>query len=491
MIKFKSFTEETKSGDSSLHDWFSKSKSSDGKRGWVQLGGRYAGKSCAKQPGQTTKPKCGSSKMAANMSDKEEDAAARRKREQDPDPNRSGAPINVPTEGKRKMKEETFDEACWAGYEKKGMKTMFGKRYPNCVKKESIDEYIAKSECPECGGHMVSEDELTEEKDACYHKVKSRYSVWPSAYASGALVKCRKAGADNWGNKTKQESTELLSFKAFIAEAANAAQQAAIAINMKKKGIKPKNEEVELDEDEDKVNARKMYHKHFVAAMKVMPSSAKQRHHQAEMAKYKAMMGDSFVDQVAPKKFAKFDKKTNEEVELDEAAPFKDLSSAVKYGSDKVKTHRDYEDGIEVYKHKDGGYDVNHTMNSSGRNSLNQSGAKHLGTIYRDAQGKVSHNIKEEVELDEVAAWQRKEGKNPEGGLNQKGIASYRAENPGSKLSMAVTTKPSKLKAGSKSANRRKSFCARMSGMKRKLTSAKTASDPDSRINKSLRKWNC
>jgi len=483
--------EANKSGDSSLHDWFSKSKSSDGKRGWVQLGGRYAGKSCAKQPGQTTKPKCGSSKMAANMSDKEEDAAARRKREQDPDPNRSGAPINVPTEGKRKMKEETFDEACWAGYEKKGMKTMFGKRYPNCVKKESIDEYIANNECPECGGHMVSEDELTEEKDACYHKVKSRYSVWPSAYASGALVKCRKAGADNWGNKTKQEGTQLISFKAFIAEAANAAQQAAIAVNMKKKGIKPKNEEVELDE----------------------------------------------------------------------AAPFKDLSSAVKYGSDKVKTHRDHLDGIEVYKHKDGGYDVNHTMNSNGRNSLNKSGAKHLGTIYRDTQGKVSHNIKEEVELDEnedkvnarkmyhkhfvaamkvmpssakqrhhqaemakykammgdsfvdqvapkkfakfdkktneeveldeVAAWQRKEGKNPEGGLNQKGIASYRAENPGSKLSTAVTTEPSKLKAGSKAANRRKSFCARMSGMKRKLTSAKTASDPDSRINKSLRKWNC
>jgi hypothetical protein len=384
--------EANKSGDSSLHDWFSKSKSSDGTRGWVQLGGRYAGKPCAKQPGQTTKPKCGSSKMAANMSDKEEDAAARRKREQDPDPNRSGQAINVPTEGKRKMKEETFDEACWAGYEKKGMKTMFGKRYPNCVKKESIDEYIAKNECPECGGHMVSEDELTEEKDACYHKVKSRYSVWPSAYASGALVKCRKVGADNWGNKTKQESTQLISFKAFIAE----------------------------------------------------------------------------------------------------AAPFKDLSSAVKYGSDKVKTHRDHLDGIEVYKHKDGGYDVNHTMNASGRNSLDKSGAKHLGTIYRDTQGKVSHDIKEEVEdLDEVAAWQRKEGKNPEGGLNQKGIASYRAENPGSKLSMAVTTKPSKLKAGSKSANRRKSFCARMSGMKRKLTSAKTASDPDSRINKSLRKWNC
>jgi hypothetical protein len=88
-------------------------------------------------------------------------------------------------------------------------------------------------------------------------------------------------------------------------------------------------------------------------------------------------------------------------------------------------------------------------------------------------------------------AWQRKEGKSESGGLNKKGIASYRKANPGSHLSMAVTTKPSKLKPDSKAANRRKSFCARMSGMKKRLTSAKTARDPDSRINKSLRKWNC
>ncbi len=99
--------------------------------------------------------------------------------------------------------------------------------------------------------------------------------------------------------------------------------------------------------------------------------------------------------------------------------------------------------------------------------------------------------VSESEELDEVAAWQRAEGKNPEGGLNRKGIESYRRENPGSKLSMAVTTKPSKLKPGSKAANRRKSFCARMGGMKKRLTSAKTANDPDSRINKALRKWNC
>ena len=104
-----------------------------------------------------------------------------------------------------------------------------------------------------------------------------------------------------------------------------------------------------------------------------------------------------------------------------------------------------------------------------------------------------THNtaIKEETELDETAAWQRSAGKDPKGGLNRKGIASYRREHPGSTLSMAVTTKPSKLKKGSKAANRRKSFCARMSGMKKRLTSAKTAHDPNSRINKSLRKWNC
>lgn len=102
-------------------------------------------------------------------------------------------------------------------------------------------------------------------------------------------------------------------------------------------------------------------------------------------------------------------------------------------------------------------------------------------------------SVSEEIEqIDEKsAAWQRKEGKNPEGGLNAKGVASYRRENPGSKLQTAVTTKPSKLKPGSKAANRRKSFCARMSGMKKRLTSAKTANDPNSRINKSLRKWNC
>ena len=69
-------------------------------------------------------------------------------------------------------------------------------------------------------------------------------------------------------------------------------------------------------------------------------------------------------------------------------------------------------------------------------------------------------------EASKSPAWKRKEGKNKSGGLNKKGVASYRRENPGSKLQTAVTKKPSELKPGSKDAKRRKSFCARMSGVK-------------------------
>ena len=87
------------------------------------------------------------------------------------------------------------------------------------------------------------------------------------------------------------------------------------------------------------------------------------------------------------------------------------------------------------------------------------------------------------------AAWTRKEGKSKSGGLNKKGVASYRAANPGSKLKTAVTTKPSKLKSGSKAAKRRASFCARMTGMrKRQKASNNTGED---RLSMSLRKWNC
>jgi hypothetical protein len=91
-------------------------------------------------------------------------------------------------------------------------------------------------------------------------------------------------------------------------------------------------------------------------------------------------------------------------------------------------------------------------------------------------------------ELYETAAWRRSAGKSKKGGLNAKGVASYRREHPGSKLQMAVTTKPSKLKPGSKAAKRRKSFCARMSGVKGPM---KKPNGKPTRKALALRKWNC
>jgi hypothetical protein len=91
-------------------------------------------------------------------------------------------------------------------------------------------------------------------------------------------------------------------------------------------------------------------------------------------------------------------------------------------------------------------------------------------------------------ELLETAAWRRSAGKSKSGGLNAKGVASYRRENPGSKLQTAVTTKPSKLKKGSKAAKRRKSFCARMGGVKGPM---KKPNGKPTRKALALRKWNC
>ena len=157
--------------EESLRDWF-KSRSTDGKSGWVQVGGRYDGKPCARQPGQTSTPKCRSSSERASMSKKEKEYAFKKKQREDPDqPQKSGA-----------------------------AKPTMVKTYKH--QKESYE---------------MDKKTLQEKKDACYSKVKSRYKVWPSAYASGALVKCRKVGADNWGNKSKVDEN----FEEYISKSSN------------------------------------------------------------------------------------------------------------------------------------------------------------------------------------------------------------------------------------------------------------------------------
>ena len=294
-----------------LRAWFGKSsgttKSGRKVKGWVQVGGKYDGKPCARQPGQKTTPKCTSSSKRASMSDKERDSAARRKRAADPgQPQKTGAaaPTNVSTDPKKKMKENiSFAEA----KDKKG--------------------------------------KGSGTKDACYHKVKSRYSVWPSAYASGALVKCRKVGAANWGNSTKEEFVkDGISFQQF---------QEKCWKGYEKKGMKT------------------MFGKRYPNCVK------------------------------------------KEETEVVREDDMKGMS---------VK---------------------------SGHKRPTKSGA----------------------------------------GMTKKGVEAYRRRNPGSKLKTAVTTPPSKLKAGSKSANRRKSYCARSAGQMKKFP--KAAKDPDSRLRQARRRWNC
>ena len=143
----------------SLRDWFKGG-------GWKQTGGKYDGKPCAKQPGQKTKPFCRDADDRAAMSKDERNRRAAKKRREDPNPDRKGKAKMVtdsydfsnwrdefkalefetvdiigteplkPTEG---LGSKMLGEKCWKGYEKKGMKTMFGKRYPNCVKKEEVE----------------------------------------------------------------------------------------------------------------------------------------------------------------------------------------------------------------------------------------------------------------------------------------------------------------------------------------------------------------
>jgi hypothetical protein len=142
----------------SLHKWFKSSKSVDDTPGWVKV---ISGEPCAREEGEEKTPKCVSSDKRASMTKKERISAQRRKSAADPNqPEKSGAakPSYVSTDKpEKKMNEEKDKPGKGSG-----------------------------------------------KKDACYTKVKSRYDVWPSAYASGALTKCRKVGAANWGNKTEE-----------------------------------------------------------------------------------------------------------------------------------------------------------------------------------------------------------------------------------------------------------------------------------------------
>jgi hypothetical protein len=525
--------------EGTLHKWFKGSKSKDGKGGWVNV---VTGGTCASdEPGEGT-PKCVSSSKRASMTKTERLSAARRKKKADPgQQQKSGAakPTYVSTDSPRKKK----------------------------MKKESSD--------------WRNEMELTEadkkgkgsgSKDACYHKVKSRYSVWPSAYASGALVKCRKVGAANWGNSSKKEEFEPtgISFQQFSEKCWK---------GYEKKGMKTmfgkrypncvKKEQVERDEYGDPMGGPKISDKQKKKnlaknepdkqhttdtsegmAYGITRGSGKPSGQMAAFGKEKKKENPyslknklkMVIKSVAEKERAKAGV-TKEDV-IPEA---KYEAGASTYGKATIRNKRKFGTSGEMpdimtgkkitkdatrgeliskrreeHKAKRGVKEevgiATHSMmmkdnakkeamlRKKEQDAVAKKMKKEETVTLQDADGndfvevidiisakKVQSDWRSELSEDDMKGMSVKSGhKRPTksgAGMTQKGVEAYRRRNPGSKLKTAVTTEPSKLKKGSKDANRRKSYCARSAGQMKKFP--KAAKDPDSRLRQARRRWNC
>jgi hypothetical protein len=201
-----------------LKKWF--------KEKWVRFGpdGKIRG-DCARGSSKEGKPKCLPQSKAHALGKKGRASSAAKKRREDPNPERRGPARNVATKVKEQGVAETLSDKTvkklqglfkqakagklkssgnftkgdhWTGPDKDdpSYTKNFGHGYPDSPENRRYDREITKS---------LKKDELDEKQDACYRKVKSRYKVWPSAYASGALVQCRKKGAANWGTGAKKK----------------------------------------------------------------------------------------------------------------------------------------------------------------------------------------------------------------------------------------------------------------------------------------------
>ena len=388
----------------------------------------------------------------------------------------------------------------------------------------NVNDIITESQhtCPHCGGPLVEYSGLMEKKDACYYKVKAGAKVWPSAYASGRLVQCRKKGAANYGNKSESVSE------------GGGAQQAAIA--KRESGKYSKQDGHRLREDdtvsegvaetvsmEDAVKVLRQYGAdnfrtgsetlYFYKKGQPMSvdlifnddatrsvnlsqlnSATRQLKGQGVAEewsqKYKSSINCSHPKGFSQKAHCAGKKKHNESIEMEMTCPDCGM----------CETHGDHSgDTLDEAYGQDalarilelGGTQLTEQLSADQQFDIIEEMVEQLAeahgvdsdVIWEDFESVDDHEL-----LDESAAWHRKAGKSARGGLNRKGVASYRAEHPGSKLQMAVTTKPSKLKPGSKAAKRRKSFCARMGGVKGPM---KKPNGKPTRKALALRKWNC
>jgi len=527
--KFKDMSEGT------LHHWFRGSKSKGGKPGWVQADGSP----CANEPGETKTPKCFSSGRLKSLKRKGKKglalikSAVRRKRSKDKGQQaKSGAaaPTNVPTFAK-------------------------GRKDPNYVKaepgiKEAMELNEAKKDRPGKGSGT---------KDACYHKVKARYDVWPSAYASGALVKCRRVGADNWG--TKSESTDSLNYdwdtpireradrycpKCNKLETRNECKYgkkywdmfslpAEIITSKKDYNITmPHPGNMPEGYDHEYSMARSELSTIISAAKRLRKKMKKGEGNIEAWVQSKITKAADYIDTAAD--YVDSGEMKAENVSIEDArgksyAEFIDLikpeplkpskgigskllgegiSPTIPGGQSPYKyptlPQEDPENvPIRLIKGKEPKLPLaqknvrtqvahyepeGELIDEAGKKCW--SGYKKKGTqelfgkkYNRCVKAEGFSNWRADFGLSED--WQSVNRKDKTDGLSQAAVDAYRRENPGSKLQTAVTEKKPK----GKRAKRRANFCRRMKGMKSKLTSAKTARDPDSRINKALRRWNC
>jgi hypothetical protein len=280
-----------------------------------------------------------------------------------------------------------------------------------------ISQIITESHvtCPHCGGPAYSDPMLAEKKDACYHKVKASAKVWPSAYASGRLVQCRKKGASNYGNKSEG-----------VVEEGSENKYSNLSNRGVNRGIKRAGDDFNrmLDLDQAESPHYKTQHQ----------QDTKQRLKTKPMAGPKGVLPEQDVAEGL-----------SEEFDLIESII---EGIAAQNGVDAEAVWADLESLTE-------------------------------DELYAFA---VTSQLNED--------WQKANKRDRTSGMSQKAVNAYRRENPGSKLQTAVTTKPSKLKKGSKASKRRKSYCSRSRGQM-KMHSISCAKTPDKAICKARRRWNC
>ena len=376
-----------------LRDWFGKSKSKDGKKGWVNV---VTGDSCASdKPGEGI-PKCVSSAKRASMSKKERLAAAAAKRREDPgQQEKSGAskPTMVKTDRK--------------------------------VRKEEMEVTEAKDKPGKGSG----------KKDACYNKVKSRYSVWPSAYASGALVKCRKVGAANWGNKSESYdfSNWREDFKALEIETVNLIEPEPI------KGGQPIDEKCWVGYKQ--VGMKKK-------GKKMVPNCVPvgEEKHTPTKSNLEANIGGGNLKKLSTKASKRIDYDVDGDVDPNDAVEKK----TGEYGEELPTPFGKFRTG----------------------------GGKST---------KVRKESLSDWRMELGEDWQKVNKQDKTDGMSPAAVKAYRRENPGSKLKTAVTGDP---KPGSKDSKRRKSFCARSKGQQ-DMHNIDCSKDPDKAICKARRRWKC